>query len=243
MNKWMHTTRVAVFLVVMGFFGTACGKKDNPTPPPAPQIPNPTQGGFLGGFSGSCGGISGTPINNGQPFYATLSGGYSQANSMTVTLAYPATGNYGQTTALVGSAQIVLQDLQQMFGQYVQQTSFCVSSVDPSNGALSYGSLTNGTYVSLSMSGIIQVPSMSYAPYGYPGTQSFQPLPVRVDISNGYIQNGRIGGTAVIDMGQLGSIPYQMDSSGYGGGYYDPYGGGYGGGYGNYDPYYGYSGW
>jgi len=245
----MFSRKVIYTLVALALVGgVGCGNKNNPAPPPPPQIANPNpNGGFVGG-GGSCGGISGTPINNGQPFNATMNGGYGTGNSLALTLAYPTTGGYGPTTAVVGSAQVVLQDLQQMFNQYITQYSFCASSIDPTTGAVNMGSLSNGTYVSLSLSGIIQVPSQSYAPYGYPGTQQFQPMPIYVDIGqygDAYINNNRLSGTVVISFGTRGSnsVSYSLDGQGgggnYGGGYNDPYGyGGYNtGGY--YDPYYG----
>ncbi len=237
----MFSRKIVLALVTLALVGgVGCGNKNNPAPPPPPQIsnPNPNGGGFVGG--GSCGGVAGQPLNNGLPFQSTLSGGYGMSNnSMSLTLAYPATGGYGQTTALVGSAQMTLPDLQQMFQMYVQQYSFCVSSVDPASGALNTGSLIQGSYVNLSLAGIIQVPNSSYAPPGYPGTQQLTPMPVYVDIGQGscaYIQNNRLIGCVYVSFGTRGqnSIPYQADGNGgysgggYGGGGYSPYQGGYG---------------
>jgi len=236
----MFSRKVVVSMVALALFGgVGCGNKTNPAPPPPPQVANPAGGGFLGGGGGSCGGVSGQPINNGVPFSATLSGGYTTGNSIQLTLANPVTGGgYGYTSALVGNAQVTLPDLQQMFSTYIQSYSFCASSQDPSTGALTQGSLTSGTYVSLSMSGIMQVPSQSYAPYGYPGTQTMQPLPVYVDVGTScqaYIQNNRLSGCVLISFGSRGSNQIYYQADGQGGGSY--YGNGYSGG--SYDPYYG----
>lgn len=237
----MFSRKVIFSVVALALFGgVGCGNKTNPAPPPPPQVANPANGGGFVGGGGSCGGVAGQPINNGVPFAASLTGGYSSGNTISLVLANPATGGgYGQTSALVGAAQMTLPDLQQMFSTYVQQYSFCASSQDPSTGAVVQGSLSNGTYVSLSLSGIIQVPSQSYAPYGYPGTQTMQPMPVFVDIGQygqAYLQNNRISGSVIVSFGSRGQNAIQYQADGQGGGYY---GGTYGGGYNPYQSGYG----
>lgn len=250
MNHWKSLASTGLLLVCVGFFSVGCGRANNPAPPPAPQIPNPgntVPGGGLFFGGGSCGGVpGGIPLSGTNAPYFTQLG---NSGSMTLNLAYSgATPAENQMANIVGSAQMVVPDLQYLSPSgSVPQTSFCVSSSNPfSGGAINYGTFTRA-YATLSITLVGQIQMPTYNPYMAPGSffpgqvQQFQPVPVYVSIgsSNGcvaYLREGRLKGCVMIELGQQGysqPLYYDADSGGisnyYGSvGYQNPY---YGGGY------------
>jgi hypothetical protein len=165
--KMMTWTKRVMVMALVALSG--CG--GNPPPVVAPPT-NP-----YGYAPTTCPAVSGAAplLPGGQPFTTTLTTGYGATeDSLTVTLFYqnaPSATDY--LPSIVGTGTLSFPDIVTLlpYPTSAQQTSFCVTSADPTGGA----GLSTGVFspqdqsLAIVLKGFVNVPYVS--PFsGYPGS-------------------------------------------------------------------------
>lgn len=198
-KKWMGRLAVLATLTLVG-----CGQQQTVLPP----VTNP----YGVGYSGTC---AGGVANAGQPISNSALNASLTDNNGTVVgsiqLFLYSTGQYtvtDPTPSIVGTGSISFTDASILYGGYAnygqQQTSFCISSQDPTGGGVftgAYGA-SDGS-LAIAMKGLTSMPSVN--PYtGYPtGSGSQQSITVSIGYDCGTYISGqsRFQGCVRLDMG------------------------------------------
>jgi len=199
-TKWVERLSLLGLITFAG-----CGGQPAVVAPPVAT--NPYGYGYSGNCAGAVGG--GQPLSQG-PLNATLTDNNGTVIG-SIQLYLYLTGQFTASDpypSIVGSGSIAVTDPSILYGQYAysggQQTSFCISSQDPTGGGMLTGVYGQGdASIAIAMKGIVSMPSVNPM-NGYPtGAGVNQPITISIgyDCLTQLSGNTRFQGCVRIDMG------------------------------------------